>query len=155
MLNNLKSCAIAAGFCLGLTLAYNHGYDKADTHWKREVQNDYIKKSEATARVQTEVQRVSQKYQEDLAKLEGSTDRVITDLRNDGKRLRVKLRDTSRELKDNGGCLIDGRAELDEQFSRRLIGVTQRGDAWIKALQDTIKEMQKEGTNVTSSTEAK
>lgn len=144
MLKNLKSYVIAAGFCLGLTLAYNHGYDKADTHWKQEVQNVYIKKSEATARVQSEVSRVAKEYQDDLAALEGSTDRVINDLRNDGKRLRVKLSDTSRELKSNGGCLVDGRAELDEEFSKRLIGVTQKGDAWIKALQNTIKEMQKE-----------
>ena len=62
-------------------------------------------------------------------------------MRNDGKRLRVKLSATTRELQDNGGCLVDGRAELDEEFSKRLIGVTQRGDAWIKALQNTIKEM--------------
>lgn len=142
MLKNLKSYAIVAAFALGLTLAYNHGYDKADTKWKQEVHNEYVKKTEATAVRQAAVNKVAQEYQDDLAALEGSTDRVINDLRNDGKRLRVKLSATSRELQDNGGCLVDGRAELDEEFSKRLIGVTQRGDAWIKALQNTIKEMQ-------------
>lgn len=142
MLKNLKSYAIIAAFALGMTLAYNHGYDKANTKWEQEVHNEYIKQTEATANKQAAINEISQQYQEDLAALEGSTDRVINDLRNDGKRLRVKLSATTRELQDNGGCLVDGRAELDEEFSKRLIGVTQRGDAWIRALQDTIKEMQ-------------
>lgn len=142
MLKNLKSYAIIAAFALGITLAYNHGYDKANTKWEQEVHNEYVKQTEATADKQAAVNKVSLQYQEDLAALEGSTDRVINDLRNDGKRLRVKLSATTRELQDNGGCLVDGRAELDEEFSKRLIGVTQRGDAWIRALQDTIKEMQ-------------
>lgn len=142
MLKNLKRYAIIAAFALGITLAYNHGYDKANTKWEQEVHNEYIKQTEATADKQAAINKVSLQYQEDLAALEGSTDRVINDLRNDGKRLRVKLSATTRELQDNGGCLVDGRAELDEEFSKRLIGVTQRGDAWIKALQNTIKEMQ-------------
>ena len=142
MLKNLKSYAIIATFALGITLAYNHGYDKANTKWEQEVHNEYVKKVKATEDKQAAINEISRQYQEDLAALEGSTDRVINDLRNDGKRLRVKLSATTRELQDNGGCLVDGRAELDEEFSKRLIGVTQRGDAWIRALQDTIKEMQ-------------
>lgn len=142
MLKNLKSYVIIAAFALGITLAYNHGYDKANTKWEQEVHNEYVKKVKATEDKQTAINEISRQYQEDLAALEGSTDRVINDLRNDGKRLRVKLSATTRELQDNGGCLVDGRAELDEEFSKRLIGVTQRGDAWIRALQDTIKEMQ-------------
>ncbi|QQG33618.1 endopeptidase [Pectobacterium phage PcCB251] len=141
-LQTFKRYAIVVAFALGITLAYNHGYDKAYTKWEQEVHNEYVKKVEATADRQAAINEVSRQYQEDIAELEGSTDRVINDLRNDGKRLRVKLSATSRELQDNGGCLVDGRAELDEEFSRRLIGVTQRGDAWIKALQNTIKEMQ-------------
>lgn len=142
MLKNLKSYVIIAAFALGITLAYNHGYDKANTKWEQEVHNEYIKKVKATEDKQAAINEISRQYQEDLAALEGSTDRVINDLRNDGKRLRVKLSATTRELQDNGGCLVDGRAELDEEFSKRLIGVTQRGDTWIRALQDTIKEMQ-------------
>ncbi|AJF40480.1 Rz-like spanin [Escherichia phage P483] len=127
---------------MGVTLAYNHGYDKANTKWEQEVHNEYVKKVKATEDKQAAINEISRQYQEDLAALEGSTDRVINDLRNDGKRLRVKLSATTRELQANGGCLVDGRAELDEEFSKRLIGVTQRGDAWIKALQNTITEMQ-------------
>lgn len=142
-LQTFKRYAIVAVCLLGLWFSYSLGYDKADTKWKQEVHNEYVKRTEATANRQAAVQEVSKKYQDDIAALEGSTDRVIADLRNDGKRLSVKLSATTRELADNRGCLIDGRAELDEEFSKRLIGVTQKGDAWIKALQNTIKEMQK------------
>lgn len=143
MLKNLQRTFIALAIGTALWFSYSLGYDKADNKWKQEVHNEYVSKVEATAAVQAGIDRVSKEYQDDLAALEGSTDRVIADLRNDGKRLRVQLSSTSRELQANGGCLIDGRAELDEEFSKRLIGVTQKGDAWIKALQNTIKEMQK------------
>ncbi|QHJ79955.1 MAG: hypothetical protein [Caudoviricetes sp.] len=122
-----------------------------DSKWTKEVQSDYISKLEATERTRSEVQKgvneVSKKYQEDLAALEGSTDRIINDLHNDGKLLRVKLAATNRELKDNGGCLIDGKAELDREFAERLIRVTQRGDVWIEALQNTIRELQQQKEN--------
>lgn len=122
-----------------------------DSKWTKEVQREYISKLEATERTRQEVQQkvneISKKYQNDLAALEGSTDRIIDDLRNDGKLLRVKLAATNRELEDNGGCLIDGKAELDREFAKRLIGVTKRGDAWIEALQNTIIELQQEKEN--------
>lgn len=143
MLKNLKGWLIAGAFALGMTLAYTHGYDKANTKWEREVHNEYVKRTAATADKQAAINAISKKYQEDLDALEGSTDRVIDDLRNDGKRLRVKLSAASRELQSNRGCFADGRAELDEEFSKRLIGVTQRGDLWIKSLQATIRELQR------------
>lgn len=143
MLKNLQRTFIALAIGTALWFSYSLGYDKANTKWEQEVHNEYVKRTEANADRQAAIAKVSQEYQDDLAALEGSTDRVIADLRNDGKRLSVKLSATSRELAANRGCLIDGRAELDEEFSRRLIGVTQKGDAWIKALQNTIKEMQK------------
>ena len=34
-----KRYAIAVAFALGMTLAYNHGYDKADAKWEQEVHN--------------------------------------------------------------------------------------------------------------------
>ncbi|SOO46830.1 Phage endopeptidase Rz [Yersinia phage fPS-59] len=146
MFTNLKGWLIAAAFAGSILLAYNTGYDKADSKWTKEVQSEYIKTTKANEdkriAVQGEVSKISTKYQGDLEALEGSTDRVINDLRNDGKRLRVKLKATESKPNSDGRCLIDGRTELDEEFSKRLIRVTQRGDIWIKALQDTIVELQ-------------
>ena len=142
----IKSWLLAAAIGVGCFYSYNAGYHKADTKWTKEVQSEYIKTTKANEdkriTVQGEVSKVSKKYQDDLAALEGSTDRIITDLRNDGKRLRVQLKATSSQPNSDGRCVSDGRAELDEEFSKRLIGVTQRGDIWIKALQDTIVELQ-------------
>lgn len=142
ILKNLKIYAIAVAFTLGMTLAYNHGYNKANTKWEQEVQNEYIRRVEATASTQRAINEISSKYQEDLAALEGSTDRIITDLRSDNKRLRVRIKATGTS---DGQCRRepDGRAELDERDAKRILTVTQRGDAWIRALQDTIRELQR------------
>lgn len=114
MLKNLKSYVIAVAFTLGMTLAYNHGYDKANTKWKQEVHNEYVKRVEATASTQRAINEVSARYQEDLAALEGSTDRIISDLRSDNKRLRVRIKTTGTS---DGKCRCepDDRAELDER----------------------------------------
>ncbi|SOL37540.1 Phage endopeptidase Rz [Yersinia phage fPS-19] len=142
----IKSWLIAAAIGVGCFYSYNAGYHKADTKWTMEVQNEYIKTEKANEdkriAVQGAVSKISAKYQGDLEALEGSTDRIINDLRNDGKRMRVKLKATESKPNSDGRCLIDGRAELDEEFSKRLIRVTQKGDLWIKALQDTIVELQ-------------
>lgn len=137
----LKRYAIIAAFALGITLAYNHGYDKANTKWEQEVHNVYVKRVEATASTQRAINEISAKYQEDLAALEGSTDRIISDLRSDNKRLLVRVKTTGTS---DGKCGFepDGRAELDDRDAKSILAVTQRGDAWIRALQDTIKEMQ-------------
>lgn len=146
MLTNLKSWLLAAAIGVGCFYSYNAGYQKADTKWTMEVQNEYIKTSQALEdkriAVQGAVSSISSKYQDDLAAIEGSTDRIIDDLRNDGKRLRVKLKASESKPNSDGRCIVDGRAELDEEFSKRLIGVTQKGDLWIKALQETIVELQ-------------
>ncbi|WNV46665.1 Rz-like spanin [Escherichia phage Sekstaphage-1] len=140
----VKSYAIAVAFALGMTLAYNHGYDKANTKWEQEVHNEYVKKVEATADKQAALNEVSRQYQEDLAALEGSTDRVINDLRNDGKRLSVRVKNLTGLPKGDGRCEFDGRAELHESDAKRIIGIAQAADAHVRALQKTIKEMQNE-----------
>ena len=143
MLSNLKNWLMVAVLVGSVLFAYHEGYTKADNKWQQEVNNEYVKKQEATQATQIAVNEISKAYQDDLAALEGSTDRVIADLHLDGKRLRAKLKDKPRDQSGDSGCFSDGRAELDEEFSRRLIRVTQRGDLWIKALQDTIIELKK------------
>lgn len=133
---------VAAGalFCGGWHL----GASSMDAEWKQEVFNEYVKKSEATASTQRAVDEVSARYQGELAALEGSTDRMLADLRSDNKRLRVRVKNLTGASKGVSGCVTDGRAELDERDAKRILAVTQKGDAWIRALQDTIRELQKE-----------
>ncbi|MRT52280.1 hypothetical protein FG478_01095, partial [Xylella fastidiosa subsp. multiplex] len=110
--------------------------------WKQEVHNEYVKRVEATASTQRAINEISGKYQEDLAALEGSTDRIISDLRSDNKRLRVRVKPTGTS---EGQCGFepDDRAELDDRDAKRILSVTQKGDAGIRALQETIRELQR------------
>lgn len=131
---------VLAGMLFGL--GWHLGSDSMDAKWKQEVQNEYVKRVEATASTQRAINEISAKYQEDLAALEGSTDRIISDLRSDNKRLRVRIKTTGTS-DGQCGCEPDGRAELDDRDAKRIIAVTQKGDAWIRALQDTIRELQR------------
>lgn len=123
---------------------YSLGYDKAETHYKEVMHNEYVTKQIATQRTQQAVAQVSEEYQDTLAGIEGSTDRIIADLRSDNKRLRVKLKPQAGVVRGDGGCESASTGELDESTSRRLIGITQRGDAQIEALIKTVKELQAE-----------
>lgn len=131
---------VLAGVLFGL--GWHLGSDLMDAKWKQEVHNEYVKRVEAAKSTQRAIDAVSAKYQEDLAALEGSTDRIISDLRSDNKRLRVRVKTTGTS---DGQCRFepDGRAELDDRDAKRIIAVTQKGDAWIRALQDTIRELQR------------
>lgn len=131
---------VLAGMLFGL--GWHLGSDSMAAKWKQEVHNEYVKRVAATASTQRAINEISAKYQEDIAALEGSTDRIISDLRSDNKRLRVRVKPTGTS---DGQCGFepDGRAELDDRDAKRILAVTQRGDAWIRALQDTIRELQR------------
>lgn len=122
---------------------WHMGSDSKDAEWKEVIQNEYVKRVEATRSTQAAVDKISAKYQEDIAALEGSTDRIISDLRSDNKRLRVRVKTTG-STQGVSRCEPDGQAELDDRDAKRILAVTQKGDAWIEALQDTIRELQKE-----------
>lgn len=124
---------------------WHMGAKEERNHWNEVIHYEYIQKEQARKDTQDAVSAVSTHYQEEIAALEGSTDRIIDDLKRSNKRLSVRVKNHS--CSTSGGtcrCIPDGRAELDERDAKRIIGVTQKGDAWIRALQDTIRELQKE-----------
>lgn len=131
---------VIAGALFGY--GWHLGSNSMDAKWKQEVYNEYVKKTEARATTQKAVDEISERYQEEIASLEGSTDRMLDDLRNDNKRLRVRVKSLSAASGGLCGRESDGRAELDERDAKRILAVTQKGDAWIKALQDTIRTLQ-------------
>lgn len=123
---------------------WHMGAKEANTHWQEEIRNEYIQKSEARKATQDAVGKVASRYQEEIAALEGSTDRIINDLERNNKRLRIRVKNTCPASGSTSGLQSDGYAELDERDAKRIIAVTQKGDAWIRALQDTIRELQAE-----------
>lgn len=137
---------ILAGALFGY--GWHSGAESMDTKWKEEVRREYVKKSKATAETQAAVDRISKDYQARLMALESSTDKLVTDLRGDNKRLRVRVKQLSATAEGTCRCEPDGRAELDDRDAKRILAVTQKADAWIRALQETIRklqEAQKEG----------
>lgn len=129
-------------------LLFASGYWVADTKWEAKVNNEYITKLEAAEQqrssVQTEVNKVSKDYQDQIAALEGSTDRIVADLKSDNRRLQLRVKPTSGSVQSDGRCVIDGYAELDDRDAKRLIAIGLKGDAWIKALQKTVVALQQD-----------
>ena len=131
---------VLAGMLFGL--GWHLGSDSMDAKWKQEVHNEYIKRVDATASTQRAINEISAKYQEDLASLEGSTDRIIADLNRDNKRLRVKVNTSGLTEQDSSRCFPNGRVELHPETSKSLIRIAQEADLKEKALQDTIRRLQ-------------
>lgn len=145
MLELLKRLSPVIVLVLAFSFGMHVGSVTKDNEWKEEVHNEYVTKNEARASTQREVDAVSKRYQEDYAALEGSTDRVIADLRSDNKRLRVRVKPTSVAAGPDGRCLVDGSVELHEATARSLIAITQKADLKEKALQATIRKLQGKG----------
>lgn len=150
---NFKRIAIAALLSVAaLTGSYQIGSAIGSANERATQQevlkNDYIKKSEAATEkhnaVQASLDAIGKKHAEDMAELEGSSDGIIAGLNADNKRLRVKLKTTSGTTSGSGLCVptVDGKAELDDSTSKRLIGITVQGDQWIENLQDTVRVLQ-------------
>lgn len=127
-------------------LLFCSGYWVADNKWEAKVNNEYITKLKARenqrAAVQGEIDKVSAEWQDKMSALEGSTDRIITDLNRDNKRLRVKVNTSGLTESAISRCFPNGRVELHPETSKSLIRIAQEADLKEKALQDTIRRLQ-------------
>lgn len=139
LLKKLVPVGIAAALFMG---GWQLGHDAADSTWKEKVNNEYITKVQASSATQRELSELSASYQAKLAASEKNAARTLDDVRSSGERLRVKLKAAERQLDGNGRCVIDGKAELDDETAKSLIRITQDGDAQIEALQETIRKLQ-------------
>ena len=138
-----KRLIVGAFFALLVMSVYNKGYESGYNKKQVEViklEQEYAKKlSETNLEAQRRLDEVSRGYQQELQDLQVSTSATINKLSADNKRLYVRIKSTS-DAKCSHRPESSYRAELDEGTTRKLIAITKRGDAWIKALQDTIKE---------------
>lgn len=123
------------------TSGWYMGSNSKDADWKEVTHNEYVKKDEARKDKQAAVDQVSKDYQDSIAGIEGSTDRVIADLRSANKRLWVKVNSASGTSGPDGRCIVDGPVELHESTARSLIEITEMADLKEKALQDTIRKL--------------
>lgn len=142
MLEFLKKALPWFFAALLVVVGYTTGVKETNAKWQQEVHNEYIKKDDAKRIQQSALSDIARKYQGELEALEGSTDRVIDDLRVDNKRLLVKVKASSQPAGPSGRCEFNGEAELDTESAKEIIQVTERGDKWIEALQDTVRVLQ-------------
>lgn len=118
------------------------GADHEKIKWERRVHNEYVGKIKSQEDIQKAVSEVSSRYQEELDEIQGSTDRMLDDLRINNKRLSVRIKNSTSGAEGSRGCLPNGRAELHESDAKAIIGVTKAADAHIKALQGTVRALQ-------------
>ena len=134
---------VGAFFALIVISVYNKGYESGYNKKQVEViklEQEYAKKlSTSNLEAQRRLDEVSRSYQQELQDLQTSTSATIDKLSSDNKRLYVRIKSTS-DTSCSHRPEPSYRAELDEGTARKLIEITKRGDAWIKALQDTIKQ---------------
>lgn len=130
-----------------LTLCiYNKGYESGYNKRQVEViklEQEYAKKMrESNMEAQRRLDEVSRGYQQKLQDVQMATSATIDRLNADNKRLYVRVKSTTCNSSSHRPEPTH-RAELDETTTRKLIEITKRGDEWIKALQNTIKNLQK------------
>lgn len=111
---------------------------KAEAEWYDELKQVKDKKD-------AELHRIATEFQVRIASLEADTARTVAEHIATGKRLRLKLAQSKTGGTDlQGGCTTDGRAEIDRGDVERILAVSQKGDAWIKALQETVRILSNE-----------
>lgn len=142
-------------FVLGLLCAclftfgvYLKGYSDSNSKHAQEAADAQIafnrRQEEERDNSQKALADISKQWQAYLQTQSAMADRTISGLRNDGVRLSVELAD-ARVCAVTGNCgpITNGRAELSDNASRFFIGQAQRADAQVKALQQTINELQR------------
>lgn len=117
---------------------------KAEAEWSDELKQMKDKKD-------AELHRVATGFQVRIASLEADTARIVAGHVADGKRLRLKLAQSGSGRTDlQSGCSPDGRADIDRGDVERILAVSQKGDAWIKALQETVRILSNENQKLRS-----
>lgn len=131
-------------FIVSLFIACQQSYKYGQLSKMEEYNALERRKTEEIVRItrekQREIDRISRDYHTQIQSLQADTSATISRLTADNKRLYVRLKSHNAPSKGTHRPVVVNRAELDESTARDLIAITTRGDKWIKALQDTLKQ---------------
>lgn len=124
---------------MAVSFAYNRGYHHSETKWIKEVTKLNALREKEQRDKQEALNAINKEYQEKLRTIKTDSDHVINELNH---KLRIKVAQAG----NTNRCPIgaDGKAELDREYAKRLVGITRKGDLWIAALQDTIRKLNAE-----------
>lgn len=126
------------------------GNTKADlkeaTRELQETRDAYNNFETERQTLQQELQVTAQRYLKELKANEDTAANIVAQFTADNKRLRFRLANSSSECSgtSGGGSSTDGRAELHRETSEALIRITTDADSQVKALQGTIRVLQKQ-----------
>lgn len=144
----MKQWLLALLITFGLVAGgYWAGAHNTSNDYERRILNEYITTQQASenqrSAVQASLDETAKEHQEELAGIEGSTDRIIADLRKSNNGLRVKLA-TSGASEGVSRCEPDGRAELHPATLKGALAVTEQATIRERAYIKIIKKLQGE-----------
>lgn len=132
---------------------YDSGYSAHLLEANQEKQELRKELDEVKRSKQQAISDISYAYQLELDSLNSKAKSDIASLSADGKRLRIKVKQLSDEGAElRGRCFPDGYTEIDSGAAERIVAITNKGDAWIKALQETVKVLQSENKQLREKT---
>lgn len=135
---------------------YDSGYSAHLLEANQEKQELREQLDEVRQSKQQAISAISYAYQLELDSINAKAKSDIASLSADGKRLRIKVKQLSDERAElRGRCFPDGYTEIDSGTAERIIAITNKGDAWIKALQDTVRVLQSENKQLREKTNGK
>lgn len=153
-----KPIAALALAVLLLSWAYGAGYSRANdrckvesakamAHLAKQIQAKQAEARDAEARAAKAQQAIGAAYEQGKRDAQRKADAVVAGLRAGSERLRDEWRVCEASEAAATAGLADARARLREEGAGNLIGAGAEADAWIKGLQDVIRqyEQQSEG----------
>lgn len=136
-------------------LRYNAG--EAEAEAKLSAYKTEVQKAVAIRLTQNKIKEaedrkvfaeIAEQYKKDIADAKAKGNRIAADLRAGNIKLRKQWQGCSVPTKAaDGSAGIDEDARLREESAGRIIGNAAEADSWIRALQDTIRQLQKEPVN--------
>ena len=89
--------------------------------------------------------QIAEQYKKDIADAKAEGNRIAADLRAGNIKLRKQWQGCSVPAKAaDGSSGADEEARLREESAGRIIGNAAEADSWIRALQDTVRQLQAE-----------
>lgn len=133
-------------------LRYNAGQAEAEA--KLSAYKTEVQKAVAIRLTQNKIKeaqdrqvfaQIAEQYKKDIADAKAEGNRIAADLRAGNIKLRKQWQCCSVPAKAaDGSSGADEEARLREESAGRIIGNAAEADSWIRALQDTVRQLQAE-----------
>lgn len=137
---------VLTGLGVTYTAGYTSGTAKVNAAHTKELKEALEEKEKIREDYQQYQTGREEQWRKESQMVASAASGIVDDLHSRNIRLSVKLADvTVASVTDSNQCRADGRAELHRETAEFLIGEAQRADSQVKALQDTVRNLQGKG----------